>query len=191
MSMPPEQRYPQQGTDFDSFFSEHKKLLERFIGARIGVTMDTDDLVSEVMYQYFVHYHEHPERVTYPRALLLRIARNHIADYFAKRARVREIPIEDAPQLPAPGSIPATIDTDAELRDVQYALSTIRAEYREAITLHAVVGLTASEIADMMEKPPAHIRVLLFRARRALKKALRQQHPERYGETDVEQPRDH
>lgn len=189
--MPPEQRYPQPEFDFEEFFRGHRQLLERFVGSRIGVTMDTDDIVSEVMYQCFVYCREHPERESGHRALLLKIARNRIADYFARRARVREIPIEDAPQLPALGSIPATIDTDAKLRDVRSALSMIREEYREVITLHAIVGLTASEIADMMEKPPAHIRVLLFRARRALKKALRQQYPERYGETVVEQPRDH
>lgn len=177
--MPTEQRYPQQGFDFNRFFTEQRKPLERFIGSRIGgVSADCEDLASEIMAKLLLYCRQHPERDMQHRALMFKIARNRIIQYYEeRRKRLREIPIEDAPQIPAPGSIPASIDASDELRTVRAALDMIREEYREVITLHAIVGLSASEIAEMMEKPPAHIRVLLFRARRALRKRLRQQHP--------------
>lgn len=139
------------------------------------------------MCQLIEYCRRNPERAILHRALMFKIARGRIADHFDRRAKKQEIPIEDAPQIPAPGSIPESIDADDELRRVRAVLETIREEYREVITLHAMVGLSASEIADMMEKPQAHVRVLIFRARRSLRKALRKQYPDRYDETDVEQ----
>jgi len=187
--MLPEQRYPQQEEfDFDRFFREHRKPLERFIASRVGATADGEDLASEVIAQLLAYCHQHPDRDMQHRALMYKIARNRIIDYYAeRRAKLREIPVDDAPQIPAPGSIPASIDAHDELRIVHAALGTIREEYREVITLHAIVGLSASEIAVTLEKPPAHVRVLIFRARRALRKTLRQQHPHRYGEPEVDQ----
>lgn len=187
--MLPEQRYPQQEEfDFDRFFREQRKPLERFITSRIGSSTDCEDLASEIIAKLLAYCRKYPDQPMQHRAFMYKIARNRIFEYYAeRRAKFREIPVDDAPQIPAPGNIPASIDIHDELEVVRSALGAIREEYREIITLHAIVGLSASEIAEMMEKPPAHIRVLLFRARRSLRKTLRQQHPHRYGEPEVDQ----
>jgi RNA polymerase sigma-70 factor (ECF subfamily) len=183
-----EQQYPQGETfDFDRFLREQRPGLERYIGSRIGVTMDVDDIAAEAMLQTFMYCRAHPDRLQFCRAVLFKITRNRIADYFARRAKAPIIPIEEASPIPAPNFIPTTIDAEDELRSVRSVLATIREEYREVITLKAIVGLSTSEIAELMEKPPAHVRVLLFRARRALRRTLRRQYPERYGENEMDQ----
>lgn len=172
--MPLDQGYPQQEEfDLDHFFRQNRRSLERFIASRIGATGDVDDLSSEVFCQ-LIAYYRNSEPGTHHRALMYKIARNRIADHFARRSKVREIPIEEAPPIPAHGSLVADVDTKRELDAALDALRGIRDEYREIIILHANVGLTIKEIAEMMEKPPAHVRVLLFRARRALKRALKE-----------------
>ncbi|MBI4449961.1 RNA polymerase sigma factor [Candidatus Uhrbacteria bacterium] len=174
--MPNDQRYPQQQEiDFDRFFREHQRTLERFIAIRVGSVQEAQDLAAEVICQLIAYCQKCHDREIHHRALMYKIARNRIADYFAqRRTKLREIPIEDAPQLPAPGYVPTMIDTRQELELALTTLRDIRDEYREVIILHANVGLTIAEIAEMMEKPPANVRVLLFRARRALKRALKE-----------------
>lgn len=170
--MPFVQRYPQQEEfDLDRFFRQQRLALERFIASRIGATGDVDDLASDVFCQLIAYYRD-AKPGTNHRALMYKIARNRIAEHF-RRSKVLEVPIEEAPQLPAHGSLIADVEAKRELDTALDALRGIRDEYREIIILHANVGLTTAEIADMMEKPPAHVRVLLFRARRALKRALR------------------
>ncbi|MDO8621951.1 MAG: RNA polymerase sigma factor [bacterium] len=169
-----EQRYPQQEEfDFDRFFREQRRALERFIASRIGATGDADDLASEVFCQLIAYYRD-AEPGTNHRALMYKIARNRIADHFMRRSKVKEISIEEAPQLPAHGSLIADVEARRELDTALDALRGIKDEYREIIILYANIGLTINEISEMMEKPSAHIRVLLFRARRALKRALRE-----------------
>lgn len=172
--MPPAERYPQQEEfDLDLFFRQQRRALERFITSRIGATGDAEDFASDVFCQLIAYYRDALPGTNH-RALMYKIARNRIADHFARRSRVHEVSIEEAPQLPAHGSLIADVDAKRELDTALDALRGIRDEYREIIILHANVGLTVSEIAEMMEKPAAHVRVLLFRARRALKRALKE-----------------
>lgn len=183
--------YPQEhgDIDLDRFFRDHQRPLERYLRSRIiGLTPEeVEDLAAEVMCQFVAYCTDHPGGIALPRALMFTIARSRIADYFNRRARVREISLEDAPPIAARGSIMAVIDADDDLRSVHAALASMREEYREVITLHAIVGLEMKEIAEMLEKSETNIRVLLFRARRTLRKTLRVQHPDRYAEPNVDQ----
>lgn len=173
--MPQDHQYPQGvEMDFDRFFREQQRPLERYIGARIGAIPDCDDLASEIMCQLLAYCREHPEREIHHRPLLYKIARNRLADYYEQRRRAQRVqPIEEAPSMAAPGSLTEMFDVGDELRTVRATLMTIREEYREAITLHAMVGLSIREIAELMEKSEVNVRVLIFRARRSLKRELR------------------
>lgn len=188
-----QQNYP-QSTDFDfeQFFRENQKPIERFVSARIGSLTDREDVVSEAMCQFLAYCRSHPQREGDPRALLYKIIRRRIADYYEQRKREQRVkPLEETPPIAAPGSIPAMIDTKDELDATRAVLMTLREEYREAITLHAIVGLSIREIAELMEKPEVNVRVLLFRARRSLRRALRQSNTDtdHYGASEtVDQP---
>jgi|GEM_PF-4032842 len=170
-----EQHYPQQQEEFsiDRFFREYRAGLERFIASRTGVTGDPSDIASEVFCQFIEHCRRHEGQVIHHRPVLFKIARRRIADHF-RGLRERAIPIEEAPELPAHGSLIADVEAKRELDVTLDALRNIHDAYREVIILHANVGLTINEIAEMTEKPAAHVRVLLFRARRALKRALKE-----------------
>ncbi len=170
------QHYPQaEDLNLEHFFQEHRRVLERFIASRVGATGDVDDLASDVFCTFIEYRRRNPDRrVIHPRALMYKIARDRIADHFIQRSKVREIPIEEAPQLPTHSSLIVDVDAKRDLDTTLDALRDIHDTYREVIILHANVGLTVREIAEMMEKPPTHVRVLLFRARRALKRALKQ-----------------
>jgi len=61
---------------------------------------------------------------------------------------------------------------DSDLQNVQKALSKIKDEYREVIALHFLEELSIKEIAQILDKKPATVRVLLHRAMKALRKKL-------------------
>lgn len=50
------------------------------------------------------------------------------------------------------------------------AAKSLKADYREALVLKYVEGLSIEEIAGVMNKPKANVKIILFRARNQLKK---------------------
>ncbi len=105
-------------------------------------------------------------------AWLLRIARNLCLDRL-RRPRLLTLPLEslgDASKLLAPAD---QMDRTALRCLVERALDTLSEEYRVALTLRDVQGLSAREAAMVVGKGETAFRSLHQRARRALRDALR------------------
>ena len=106
---------------------------------------------------------------------LSRITTNAFLDTARRRQRrpVDLLPEEpDRVTPPSPGA-----DTDLESRvlsdDVQAALRRLPSEYRSAVVLSDVVGLTYQEISEALDVPVGTVRSRLHRGRAMLRKALR------------------
>ncbi|MBI2482547.1 sigma-70 family RNA polymerase sigma factor [Candidatus Uhrbacteria bacterium] len=162
------------GLDFEVFFREQLRPLERYIAMRVRPTEDVRDLAAEIACQFLEYCRRSDVTVRQHRALLYKIARNRIADYYgqAKEQR-REIALEDAPPIRTPGSLPVHLDARRDLQRTMEALDAIHADYRDVLLLHGNVGLSISELAELLGKNVVAVRVLLHRARRALKEELR------------------
>src|SRR5438105_3087472 len=103
---------------------------------------------------------------------LLRIARNLCVDRL-RRPRLLTLPLQDAEGL-SPLLAPADQLDRTVLRDaVERALDQLPVEYREALVLRDVEGLSAREAAGVTGKTEVQFRSLHQRARRALRDALR------------------
>lgn len=173
--MPNTVNHPQgQNVDFEQLYRENRLALGRFIAYRVSDRDAAEDLAAEVVCQMMEYCTTLRVPVRNPRALLYRIARRRIMQFYDERGRRRrEVPIEDAPPAVAPGSLLREAMAREDVEAMQLALGDIREEYREALVLSTNIGLTIAELAEMMEKSEVNIRVLLFRARRALERALR------------------
>lgn len=190
----PSQQGGRRDADFEQLFRSQMRSLEHFVAARVRHPQDAQDIAAEALTETLEYCRKFERPTSDPRmlrALLFKIARRRMADYYERWKREQRVkPLEEAPPIAAPGSIPVMIDTRNELGTTRAVLMTIREEYREVITLHAIVGLSIREIAELMEKPEVNVRVLLFRARRSLRKALRTQRPDVYGSEAVDQSGD-
>jgi RNA polymerase sigma-70 factor (ECF subfamily) len=103
------------------------------------------------------------------RAWLFRIAHNTVANAHRSRARRRADPLPEPFDRPAPDADPAGLVARAdELRTVLHAIATLAEDRRQVILLRFVDGLSSSEIADVLDRSPGAVRVLLHRALRDL-----------------------
>lgn len=159
--------------DFERFFQENTRPLSHFVAIRVSNQHDAEDIAADAMMRMIQYCQQSDVPIENPRALLYRIARNRIIDYYIEKKKAqREVSIEDAPEIVDRKPITVDLDVQWQLDAVRAALKSIREEYREVITLHAMVGLSIGEMAEMMEKTEVNVRVLIFRARRALKKEM-------------------
>jgi RNA polymerase sigma-70 factor (ECF subfamily) len=91
-----------------------------------------------------------------------------------RKARVREISIEDSPRESADVAGPSEIETLADEELVRQAFGRLSADQRLVLGLHHGEGRPVAEIARLLGVPAGTVMWRLYRARRALEKELRE-----------------
>lgn len=144
----------------------------RFIFFKIPTAEEAQDLTSETFlktWQYIID----GNKVENLRALLYRIARNLIIDYYRKsRNEVsidEETPLLKEQDAVVVDSVSDDVDLTIAKELVQKKLYDLKDEYREVIILRHIEELSIKEIAEIIEKKPGAVRVTLYRAVHTLK----------------------
>ena len=137
-----------------------------------GNDADAQDLVQEVLLR--VRRGLETYRPGSLEGWLSRIATNAFLDEVRRRRRRPTVALPDDPER----VLPAEHDADAALAattlpdDVQDALRSLAPEFRAAVVLCDVVGLTYEEIADQLGVPVGTVRSRIHRGRAQLRGVL-------------------
>lgn len=134
---------------------------------------DAQDLVQEVLLR--VRKGLETYRPGSLEGWLSRIATNAFLDEVRRRRRrpVELLPDEpDRVTAPTP-SAEAALEAEVLPEDVQAAVRRLPPEYRAAVVLSDVVGLSYQEISDALDVPVGTVRSRLHRGRALLREALR------------------
>ncbi len=177
--------------DFEEIYDTHVEQIFRFVYLKVGSKDDAEDITSRVFIQTWKSV-DGPDSVTpkNPRALLYKVARNLVIDHYRKNRPVREEDSEEdtaSPQKKAkPKQVPLedVMIEDREIRpdekallnsqieEVKQSLQDINEDYQNVIIWYYLDELTVPEIAELLDKPEASVRVLIHRAVDSLKKQL-------------------
>lgn len=134
----------------------------RYAFFRLGSREDAEDVAAQVL-----HEASRAGRADDPRLYMIGIARRKVADALRKRRRSRS--------LDEPGFVPPSVDGDMEAAQrrlmVADVMRTLDDDQREVLALKYLVGLSAKEIAGLMDRTPAAVNSLLQRAREAFAQA--------------------
>lgn len=107
---------------------------------------------------------------------LWRVARNKLVDHYRKHGRRLHLPLEDAEQLIYQDGeqMPEWVALrNEERRDLRVAIEGLPPLQREILLLRFVDGLRAPEIARLMGKRDAAIRMMLSRTLNLLRKTFK------------------
>lgn len=156
---------------FGELYDLYKKRIARFVALKVSDSNTVDELVSDVFVKAWKYLLE-DEPVSYPQALLFRIARTTVADYY--RARNTDYvglseDVEDAVQ----SELPEKTDAKLEEKLVRDMLNLLHESYREALVLRYFEQMSVAEIAEALDKTPGTVRVLLHRAEKALQEKMK------------------
>jgi len=142
----------------------------RFCLKNVGDREVASDLTSEIFLKIWQNL---PDFVGDGRsfsAWTYRIAKNAANDYFRK-SKVDSISIEDAPEIPANEDPFECFDTAFDSK-LEGALQSLSDEFRRAIELRYIKGLTFGQMARHLHKKEGTVRTLISRALRALRSRL-------------------
>ena len=139
-----------------------------------GNPHDASDLVQEVLLRIRSGLGEYQPGSF--EGWLWRITRNAFLDEVRKRRRRPSVPFpDDTEQTFASFSSPAPEDVLADLRlddDIQKALADLPYEFREAVVMCDVIGLSYEEISHAVAIPVGTVRSRIHRGRRLLRERL-------------------
>jgi RNA polymerase sigma-70 factor (ECF subfamily) len=143
---------------------------------------ESEDLLQETYLKAFKYY-DRFEEGTNLKAWLFRILKNtFINAYRKKKNRPQNVPIDDLeevlesiriPDQGAPAATAEEVLVDGELdHEVRDALLGLAHEYKMAVLLVDLQGMSYQEAADIMEVPLGTVMSRLYRGRKKLEAAL-------------------
>jgi RNA polymerase sigma-70 factor (ECF subfamily) len=169
-----------QNRDKDAFIQVYDKFagdIYRFVYFKVGDGEEAKDLTSMIFLKTWSHIQTNSlTNGKTLRALLYKIARTSIIDYYRETGNKIEVSLDD-PNHPLEiidqtGNISGEVDTKTDLELIKGKLPLLKEEYREVIILKYINDLEIEEIAEITGKSRGNIRVLLHRALAALKELL-------------------
>ena len=168
---------PTTTLSWESLVSEHSPRVYRLAFRLTGNAYDADDLTQEVFVRAFRALPTFsPGNVS---AWLHRITTNLFLDQARRRTRIRFDPLADDQVGPA------TLDLAPELyvtdgmfdADVEEALQSLPPDFRVAVVLCDIEGLSYEEIADALDTKVGTIRSRIHRGRTMLRRTLAHRAP--------------
>ncbi len=170
------------GERFEREALPHLDAAYRFARSLTRDAAEADDLVQEAFVKALAAFDSYEEG-TNCKAWLFRIVRNTFINQV--RARRREVVVEEVPEglggLSGWADAPAFRDPQAAAllaatrQQLEAALEGLPTDFRTAVELSDVEGLTYQEIADVMGTPIGTVMSRLYRGRRLMRERLVQQ----------------
>ena len=177
--------------DWESIVEQHSDRVFRLALRLTGNRHDAEDLTQEVFVRVFRSLHTYQPGTF--EGWLHRITTNLFLDQARRRQRIRFDALSDerAARLASPGAGPDAGYADRTFDDdVEAALSALPPEFRAAVVLCDIEGLSYEEIAAVLDVKIGTIRSRIHRGRAQLRSSLAHRRPtadrERYLGVEVE-----
>ncbi len=174
---------------FGQLFDHFHLPIYRYIAGRVHSPADAEDLTQLAFVKALEALPRYESRGIPFGAWLFRLARNTVIDF--TRTRHEHSDLDTALGRIAIGADPQDEALIREqLDEVEFALTTLTDDQREAIALRFFAGLSAREVAEVMNRQEGTIRGLQFRAIAALRRKLGIHGPDAPAGEEPVEPRD-
>ena len=161
---------------FNTLYQRHINRIYGYHLVRTQNNQDAQDLTSETFLAAINSLDRFRPSSSFG-AWLIGIAYHKLMDHY--RNNTSAVSLDDIPDPPASEPSPEKrISRQSDLDQVRQALSQLTTERADAISLRYFGGLNVSETAQVMEKSPAAVKMLVMRGLRELRDHLSVVFPE-------------
>jgi RNA polymerase sigma-70 factor (ECF subfamily) len=158
-----------QGGDreaFETLVLRHRIPAIRFAQRYIRDEFTAEDIVQDSFTIIYVKRMAYNTKYSF-KTFLYTIIRNKCIDYLRK---IKHQSLEEV-EIIASSAEEVVIDKE-ERKEVRRLVSTLNEEYQRAIYLYEYEDMSYKEIAKIMNKTVAQIKITIFRARKKIQKAV-------------------
>ncbi|MBO5199234.1 MAG: RNA polymerase sigma factor [Lachnospiraceae bacterium] len=155
---------------FEQLVIEYKDALIYFISRYVKDMAAAEDLAQDTFVEVLVHKERYNFKTSF-KTYLFTIGRNKAVDYIRKYERVSLV--EEYPDMASDEKLlEERIVKEEEKRELYEALGGLKWEYQRVLYLIDLEDLPYAQAAEIMDKSESQIKILIFRARKALRKEL-------------------
>ena len=151
---------------YAELYDVYVQRIYRYVFFKVRRRADVEEIVSEVFtgaWKYFCD-----KTVTSANALLYKIARAKVADYYRKNGGEITLDIQEY-DAPSDEDVAGDVERSSEMQRVVEALKSINKDYAEIISMRYMDQMEVAEIARALGKTANNVRVTIHRAMSALR----------------------
>ena len=160
---------------FGKIYDKYVEEIFRFVLMRTSNKEEAQDLTSEAFLKTWEYVSSSSKRIDNIRALLYRVSRNLVIDYYRKSGRQVQALDEDqfAKIIDQSVDLEESVAKRDDIKQAFSLLDNLSEEYRELLLMRYTQDLSTSEIAKALGKKEGTVRVGLHRAIKQLKEILK------------------
>ncbi|MBU0660617.1 RNA polymerase sigma factor [Patescibacteria group bacterium] len=153
---------------FAALYDLYVEKIFRFVLLKIDNREEAQDVTSEVFLKVW-HYLIDAQKkdISSMSGLLYATARRLVIDTYRMRAKQKTCSIEYAETLVHNDGM-EELAQKQEIATLLKSIKQLKQEYQEVVLLRYIDGMSLKEIAEILQKKPTNVRVLLHRAQKKL-----------------------
>lgn len=149
--------------EFAQAYNDYYQPILNFLRSRVRDGQVAEDLAGEVFYKAWKGRHNFRFGTSY-KAWLFRIARNTLIDYWRKKKDMTLGNLEEG-QIMSPGpTLEASMQVQDEVGVLTAALDQLPGTMKSVTILRFIEGLSAKEVAAILNLTEGNVRTIQFRA---------------------------
>ena len=161
--------------DKEAFVEAYDNYLDdiyRFVFFKVSSQAEAEDLTSQIFLKAW-DYIQNNNLKDYKtlKALLYKIARNTVIDHYRKNSKINNQSLEDAATelVDTKQDLVENLATKEDVESLLKKIDELKDEYRDVLILRYVNELNVAEIAEVVGKSKGNVRVIVYRATKALR----------------------
>jgi len=154
-----------------ALYRMYAQAIYRYVAYRIGNEGDAEDLTAEVFLRMVEALPAYQPSGAPFEAWLYRIASARVVDYYRRHGRRPQVELTE--HLPGTGPLPEErVHRDQEAAELRAALASLAPEHQKVLILRFVENRSHKEVAAVLGKSEAAVRMIQHRALTQLAEAL-------------------
>lgn len=158
---------------FGDLYERHMMSIFRYVYYRVGEIREAEDLTEIIFVKVWQSLHSFKFGKASFRTWIYRVARNALVDHFRTFKQELELPEDAALRSSSPQPEEEVIAMETS-EHIAKAIQRLNPQYQEILTLRFINEMSHEEAAQVMGRSVGAVRVLQFRALKALQEQLEQ-----------------
>ena len=157
---------------WSQIYDQYYARIYAFLLTRVRDSMLAEDLAADVFVNALRAITTYEERGLGLAAWLFRIAQNRLIDHFRRSAIRESDSLDEFESDERLGERAAVESINTERMDLESALKRLNPEQRQVVHLRFIEGMTSDQVASVMSKSLAAVKIIQHRALKVLRQSL-------------------
>jgi RNA polymerase sigma-70 factor (ECF subfamily) len=161
-----------EASAFGVLYERYMELIFRYVRGRVSNVRDAEDITERVFLNAFESLDGYRERGRPYSAFLYQVARNAIIDSYRDSSNEHDLEIPERIRDPSADEPDDMLVQAERVEAIKAAMAQLSEDYQEVIRLRVLLSLPTSQAARWLKRSEGAVRVLLYRALKALREKM-------------------